>query len=267
MERRLLRRSGRRLVPTPEGQIVAEYARDIFGLDKELRQVLSGQGDSRHRVRLRVGLGNTMPKFLAHAVLSRALKESSGEEIHLVVLQGTLEWLISELTLHHIDLALTDQPVATSQGGGLRSELLGETPIAIFGAHGLVNEYGADLPHSLAGAPFLLPEPSSVMRRLLEEWFVQMGIQPKVTAEFIDSDTLKLFGEDGLGFFAGSAIVSDHIRRNHRVEELLTIEGRGERFYALTRPELEGSAPIEAILTAARSVLGDGEARGPASGG
>jgi LysR family transcriptional regulator, transcriptional activator of nhaA len=252
----LLHRSGRRLVPTAQGKIVAEYARDIFGLDQELRQVLSGQGDSRHRVRFRVGLGNTLPKFLGHAVLSRARVKADGEPLHLVVHQGSLDWLVAELSLHHLDLALTDQPVATHHGGNLRSVFLGESPIAIFGTAALVDRFGDDLPQSLAGAPFLLPEPRSVMRRLLEEWFVEQGIQPQVEAEFIDSGMLKLFGEDGRGFFAAPAVVSGHVRHTHRVEELMLLGGRGERFYALTRPELAGSTAIEAMLAAARALLG-----------
>ncbi len=256
LDHALLQRSGRRLVPTAEGRIVAEYARDIFGLEQELRQVLSGQGDGRHRVRLRVGLGNSLPKFLGHAVLSGAQVEADGDQLHLVVHQGSLDWLVAELTLHHLDLALTDQPVATVEGGTLRSEFLGESPIAIFGTAALVERYGHDLPHSLAGAPFLLPEPRSIMRRLLEEWFVEQGIQPRVEAEFIDSGMLKLFGEDGRGFFAAPAVVSEHVRHTHRVEEVMVLEGRGERFYALTRPEHAGVLAVEAILAAARTLLG-----------
>lgn len=252
---RLFERRGRRLVATAEGRVAAEYARDIFGLDQELRQVLRDKGSHRHRLRFRVGLGNNLPKFLGHAVLSRARQLDGGGDLHLVVHQGSLDWLISELSLHHLDVALTDRPVALGGRRDLRAELLGESPITIFGTTALIERYGGGLPASLDGAPFLLPEPRSTMRHLLEEWFVETGIQPEVCAEFIDSGMLKLFGEDGHGFFGAPSVVSEHVRHTHRVQEVLSIEGRGERFYALIRPELADSPAVEAVLRAAKSLL------------
>jgi len=257
--RPLFQRAGRRLQPTAEGLVVAEYAADIFGLDQELRQVLAGQGEARHRLRFRVGLGNSLPKFFGHAVLSRALDSGPEDELHLVAHQGSLDWLISELRIHHLDLALTDRPVALSHRGDLRAELLGESPLALFGTAELVERYGGDLPHSLAGAPFLLGEPNSTMRRLLEEWLVEVGVQPRIFAEFIDSGMLKLFGEDGRGFFAAPSVVADHVRHTHRVEQLTVLSGRGERFYSLVRSELADSAAVASVLDAARSLL-DGTA-------
>ncbi len=251
----LFARAGRRLVPTPAGRVAAEYAGDIFGLDQELRQVLEGGVEARHRARFRVGLGNNLPKFLGHAVLARA-QEQHGESMHLVVLQGDLDFLVSELSLHHLDIALTDRPVAFGDRGDLRAELLGESPVGLFGTAELVERYGGDLPGSLAGAPFLLPEPRSAMRRLVEEWFVENRLQPRIAAECLDSGMLKLFGEDGWGFFPAPTVVAEHVRHTHRVEQLLEIGGRGERFYALVRAQVANSEAVEAVLDAAREVLG-----------
>lgn len=251
----LFLRSGRRLVPTPAGRLAAEYARDIFGLDQELRQVLEGGLEARYRARLRVGLGNNLPKFLGHAILARA-EEEHGEAMHLVVQQGDLDFLVSELSLHHLDIALTDRPVAFGVREHLRAELLGESPIGLFGTAALVERYGGDLPGSLGEAAFLLPEPRSAMRQLVEEWFVEVGLQPRIAAEFTDNGMLKLFGEDGWGFFPAPTVVAEHIRHTHRVEQLLEIEGRRERFYALVRAPLAGSEVVEGVLRAAREILG-----------
>ncbi len=260
MGRALFVRSGRRLVATSDGRLVADYAADIFGLDQELRQALAS-GRAGHRARFRVGLGHSLPKFLGHAILAGA-RRALREPVHLVVHQADVDGLVADLALHHLDIALTDRPVASSGGRDVRAVLLGESPISLFGTPSLIERYGQDLPGSLADAPFLMPERGSAMRRLLEEWFVEIGVEPQISAEFTDSGMLKTFGEDGWGFFSAPAVVADHVRHTWRVEELLTLVGRRERFYALIRPSLAESAPVDAVLAAARALLGSSPSGG-----
>jgi DNA-binding transcriptional LysR family regulator len=63
---KLLRRSGRRLLPTEMGQAVFRYADEIFSLGRELLDMVRGRPTERP-MKLIVGVVDVMPKYIAMA--------------------------------------------------------------------------------------------------------------------------------------------------------------------------------------------------------
>ena len=80
----------------------------------------------------------------------------------------------------------------------------------------------------------ILPTTGAVLRRLLEQWFEENDIHPRIVAEFQDAAQLKSFGEMGLGIFPAPAIIADEVTRQHLVEEIGEIYDVFENFYAIS---------------------------------
>src|SRR5437867_2894769 len=77
---KLFARAGRRLVLTEVGQLVYRYADEIFGLGRELTDVLKGRPQGRP-VRLLVGISDLIPKLIAYRILQPALELKGGVQL------------------------------------------------------------------------------------------------------------------------------------------------------------------------------------------
>lgn len=80
----------------------------------------------------------------------------------------------------------------------------------------------------------LLPLAGSILRRDLERWLSRVQVSPNVVGEFDDSALLKVFGQSGLGVFAGPTVIEDEIRSQYGVQVLGRTEDVIERFHAIT---------------------------------
>ena len=78
---KLFRRAGRGLALTEVGQVVYRYADEIFGIGRELQDVLKGRPRGRP-ARLLVGISDLVPKLIAYRVLRPAL--SMPEPVQLI---------------------------------------------------------------------------------------------------------------------------------------------------------------------------------------
>src|SRR5689334_3645625 len=106
---KLFTRSGRHLALTEVGQIVFRYADEIFRLGGELQETLAGRPTGRP-VRFSVGVSDAMPKLLAYRLLEPALRLQP--PVRLVLREDEPERLLADLSIHALDLVLSDVPVA-----------------------------------------------------------------------------------------------------------------------------------------------------------
>ncbi len=247
----LFERRGRALVLTERGQVVKQYADDIFALGEEMVDVVRRSAGLRHAYRLRIGVGNDLPKLVAWELLSPALRVE-GFPVHLVVHQDRADRLVADLAVHHLDLVLTDRPVGLSSDVRAESILLGESKISLMAAPKLAARVLHDFPQSLEGAPVLLPEVGSAMRALLETWFERLRIRPRVVAEFGDSALLKAFGQEGAGIFPVPSAVREAVEAQYRVVALGEPEDTWERVYAVVMPSRMENPAVQAVLQAAQ---------------
>jgi LysR family transcriptional activator of nhaA len=227
---KLFNRSGRTLVLTDAGRTVYRYADEIFGLGAELMETLKGRPTGRP-MRLVVGIANVIPKLVAYRVLKPAFCLPEG--VHVECLEDRPDRLLAELATHRLDLVLTDAPAAPWVRVRAYSHLLGECGVSIFGTARLAMRRRRGFPHSLDGAPFLLPTADSTLRRSLDQWFEAQGVRPEIVGQFEDSALLKVLGQSGVGLFAVPSAIDAEVRGHYSVRLVGRIEIR-ERFYAIT---------------------------------
>lgn len=249
---KLFVRSGRGLALSEVGRVVYRYADEIFGLGRELQDVLKGRPRGRP-MRLVAGISDMLPKLIAYRVLAPAL--AMAEPVQLICHEDAPERLIADLADHHLDVVISDAPLASAVRVKAYSHLLGSCPAALFAAPGLARSLGRRFPASLDGAPFLMPMEGSMLRRSLEYWFEAQGIQPRIVGEFKDSALMKTFGEAGTGVFAAPMAIEAEVRKHYSVTRIAVMESIVERFYAISVERKIKHAAVLRITEAARDEL------------
>ncbi len=241
----LFDRVGRRLVLSEMGNVVMEYAEEIFAIGAELSQVVRGQKSAGHSV-LSVGVVSSMPKLIAERIIAPSLMDD--EPLRIRCHEASLEQLLGELAVHRLDLVLSDQPMP--QGLSLRAfnHRLGESGLAFFCQRSKARHYRAKFPDSLDEAPMLLPSQHSALRRRMEEWFDSINIAPQVVGEFDDSALLKAFGEAGAGLFAAPTVIENEICKMYSMSVIGRTDSVSEQFYAIS-PERRIKHPSVARIT------------------
>jgi LysR family transcriptional activator of nhaA len=258
MKAPLFTRSGRSLTLTETGRVVFRYADEIFGLGRELLDVVTGRPVGRP-VRLRVGVVDVLPKLIAHLLLEPALRLP--EQVRVVCLEGKLDQLAADLAIHNLDVVLSDTPLPPTVKAKVYNHLLGQCGVVVVGAPKLRDAYRAGFPKSLDGAPFLLPAEGTALRRSLDLWFDGHGVRPSIRGEFEDSALLKTFGRAGEGLFAIPDAAERDVRRHYGVKRVGRASGLRERFYAVSVERRLKHPAVVAISEQARQRLTSGEAK------
>lgn len=256
---KLFRKSGRNLALTDAGQVVFRYADEIFSLGQELTESLGGHRSGRP-LRFVVGVSDALPKLVAYRLIAPAL--GMEEPVRLVLREDRVDELFGDLALHRLDLVLADSPLPPTARVRAYNHPLGECGVTVFGTPPLAREHREGFPHSLDGAPFLVPTENTTLRRSLDRWFEQQGIRPELVAEIEDSAVLKVFGQAGAGLFAAPSVIEDEVVRQYRVEIVGRAEAVRERFYAISVERRLKHPAVVAISEAARNHL-----FAPAAGG
>ena len=249
---KLFTRVGRGLAMTEVGQVVYRYADDIFGLGRELQDVLKGRPRGRP-LRLLVGISDLVPKLIAYRVLQPVL--SMPEPVQLVCHEDTPERLLADLAEHRLDVVLSDAPVTSMVRVKAFNHLLGSCGVTLFGVSAIAASYRKNFPACLDGAPFLLPSEGSTLRRALEQWFDARDIRPKVVGEFKDSALLKTFGQAGTGIFPAPAAIEKEVCEHYKVSVVGRPESIAERFYAISVERKLKHPAVVTLSDAARDKL------------
>ncbi len=228
---KLLVRKGNQLRMTPLGERVFSYADEIFSLGRELVASLE-KPEHERPLQLVAGVVDALPKLVAYELLRPAL--TMPEPVYLRVTQGPLDQLLGSLSVHTLDVVLSDTPISPHFHVRAYNHPLGESDVGIFARPPLAQALRDGFPRSLTGQPFLLPARRTMLRRSLEYWFEQQDVSPNLIAEFDDSALLKAFAQEGLGAFAAPIIIADDLRETYHVELVGRCEGVHERYYALS---------------------------------
>lgn len=249
---KLFHKSGRKLLLTDTGRMVYHYAEEIFSLGRELNNTLKGQVTGAG-LRLVVGVSDALPKLAVYRLIEPAF--NIPETVQVLCYEDKAERLLTEMSLHSVDLVLSDSPLTPSGGAKAFNHLLGESGITVFGTPRLATVYRQDFPRSLTGAPFLLPTSNTALRRSLDQWFDSQGISPSIRAEIEDSALIKTFGSGGTGLFVAPTSVEAEIQQQYAVEAIGRIDAVQERFYAITMRRKLKHPAVTAILDNARENL------------
>jgi LysR family transcriptional activator of nhaA len=249
---KLLRRSGRHVVPTEMGQIVYRYADEIFALGRELLDTARGRPTGRP-MHVVIGVHDVVPKSIARWLIEPALKLP--EPVRITCREGSSEELLAELSVQRVDVVLADAPISPTVKVRAYNHLLGETGLSFLGAPRLVRKYRPGFPKSLHDAPMLMPTPGTAVRRSLDQWFESLDIRPRVIGEFDDSELRWEFGATGIGVFSAPLVLETHLARLYKVQRIGWAPSVLSTFYAISvERKLKHPAAV-AICEAARTTL------------
>ena len=214
----LLERSGARLEPTEAGTELATAAQRIELAISECADALAALRGLKGG-RVSIGVVSTAKYFAPHALgaFSRAFPSV---EIRLEV--GNRSTIIAALEANTLDLALTGRPPEHLE--------VDQAPI---GAHPHVIVARPDHPHArrrrapastLAAETFLVREPGSGTRNLMERFLAESRVTPRIGMEMASNETIKQAVMAGLGIaFLSAHTVSAELADRRLV--LLDIAG------------------------------------------
>ncbi|HJV53861.1 MAG TPA: transcriptional activator NhaR [Noviherbaspirillum sp.] len=243
----LLAPQGRRLVLTEAGRVALGYADQIFLLGEQMQEVLA-ETDIGHTMRLAVGISDSLPKLIASRLLDAALKLP--QKVKLICYEDDFESLLGNLSVHKLDVVLTDRPVPSGTTLRVFSHLLGESEISLFGLPELAKRYRPKFPESLNGAPVLLPTRGNAIRGRLDHWFENNDVRPDVVGEFDDNALLNTFGRNGAGLFPAPSALAKDVHEQFGAVPVGELAQVREQFYAISNERKIKHPAVEAILAA-----------------
>ena len=228
---KLFRRSGRNLVLTETGQLVLNYADEIFSAGRELMNAVK-QRPGKHPVRVNIGLTDAFPKLIAFQILRAAFRSEAA--IHMICREGEIGPLVSHLQAHRLDIVLADEPASSALKAKTFNHRLGRSGITFCAVPSLAAKLRRNFPRSLDGAPALLPTQNMGMRAALETWFDSKTIRPRLVGEFEDSALMEVCSTGGRGFTAVHTVVDRAALKHFGLRVIARVDECGTDFYAIT---------------------------------
>ena len=243
----LFRPQGLRLVLTEAGQVALRYADQIFLLGGQLLEALA-ETDLDKTLRLTVGISDSLPKLIASRLLDSAL--TLPQQVRLICYEEQFDTLLGKLSVHKLDVMLTDRPVPPGSALRVFSHLLGEFEIGLFGLPTLAEKYRDNFPASLQGAPLLLPTRNNALRGRIDQWLGAHDLSPTIFGEFDDSALLNTFGQQGRGLFPAPTALAADVQSQLGAVLVGAMSQVREQIYALSNERKIQHPAIAAILNA-----------------
>jgi DNA-binding transcriptional LysR family regulator len=171
----LTERDGRSLRLTPAGEVYARYAADVLGLlESGARAALEAAAGAARE--LRVAAVNTAGEYLVSPLLRAFSTEYPDVELELVV--SNRERVFGLLVEHAVDVAIAGRP---PHGGSVVGHPLVPNEIVLVTAPDDPLARRRAVPvQELAERPWLVREPGSGTRMMLEEFLARHELRPKL---------------------------------------------------------------------------------------
>jgi LysR family transcriptional regulator, transcriptional activator of nhaA len=248
----LFRRTGRRLELTSAGTLALRHAEEIFQIGNELEALLRNRpvgGD----LLFRVGVVDAVPKSMAHRLLKPAL--GLAEPVRLICHEDKPEALFGELALHKLDLVIADRPLPRELGVKGYNHELGRSSVTFCATPRLADLYRDNFPHSLYGAPLLMPGEGTSLRGEINHWLLKNDIQPHIVGEFDDTVLMKAFGQAGVGVFPVPAAIAEEVRHQYGVVTIGYAEEAVVRYFAISQERRLKHPAVIAVRQGAKRSL------------
>jgi DNA-binding transcriptional LysR family regulator len=201
--------NGKRLIPTPAAMRLAEQARRLVGLSRQIKQEFCN--DLKH---------DTQPFYFSTGVttliyqLGEPLKQLRTEyaQVPIRVVVNPTEDTLAGLQDRRYDLGLISLPIGEESLRNIKivplfeEELLIVSPAASMTQGGQIISMRAS---ELAGLPFLFYPKGTVLRNLIDRFFEQIGVVPDVVMEADDTEAITRLVECGFGY----SIIPEHALR------------------------------------------------------
>jgi len=213
-------RRGKRLVPTPAALRLAERAKEIVKLMGHIQQEFENDVSKDSRP-FHFATGVTTLIYQMGRPLRQLRNRFPNAEIRVTV--SVTEEMIAGLHDRRFDLALISLPVPEDNLQIIPlfdEELLIVRPSAKKAASNHIRSVRAA---ELANVPFLLYPKRSNVRHTIDEFFREIGVQPRVQMEAEDTEGIKRLVESGFGY----SILPEHaLRGGSHFFQKLRVDGR-----------------------------------------
>jgi DNA-binding transcriptional LysR family regulator len=212
-------RSGKRILPTPHAFRFAEHAREVMRRMAEIHRDFADAPSEDSRP-FHFASGATTLIYRLGAPLRTLRRRFPHADLHVTV--GPTERIVDGLIDRKFDLGLISLPLL--QPDLTIVPLYQEELLVIRPASGVTADTSVSAIQTpeLGSAPFLLYPHGSNMRAIIERWFRDLGIAPRVIMEADDTEVIKRLVESGFGY----SILPQY-----------ALSGRGHRFQKLRVPE------------------------------
>jgi DNA-binding transcriptional LysR family regulator len=247
-------RRGKRLIPTPAALRLAEHAKEVVKMMSRIHQEFEDDVSKDLRPFL-FATGVTTLIYQLGRPLRELRKRFPNAEIRLTV--GVTEEMVAGLLDRRFDLALISLPIAEDNLKVLPlfdEELLVVRPSANKVGNGHVSSMRAS---ELSGVPFLLYPRRSNVRLVIDHFFKEIGVVPRVLMEADDTEAIKRLVESGFGY----SILPEHALRgrSHFFQKSRVQGHRLTRSLALAMAQTECPRKLtESIATFLRAALVQG---------
>jgi DNA-binding transcriptional LysR family regulator len=189
-------RAGRNIAPTEQARRLAEHAREVMKRIRDIQQDFANDPASDSRP-FHFATGATALIHRLGRPLRLLRKRFPKADIHVTV--AATEQMVAGLLDGRYDLSLISLP--WPQQDLTIMPLFKEELVVLRPAR--QRAAGAVLPVTpaeLAGAPFLLYPKTSNMRTMIDRFFAELGISPRVIMEADDTEAIKRLVEAGFGY-------------------------------------------------------------------
>ncbi len=239
---KLMKKSGRTVEPTELGQLVFKYADKMYNLSYEMLDIINYS--QRENWLFEVGVADALSKRIVSKILSYATDSESA--VHLRCFESTHEHLLEKLSVHKLDMIISDCPVDVSKKAGLYSKKLGEVSMSFFSAN---DKKGSVFPEEIENYQLLLPSANTTIGRKVWRWFDSLGITPNVLGEFDDVALMKAFAEmhpDTI-FIAPTHHLNPHSQTEQQFYPIAKISELREEYHVIFAERMIQHPAVQAI--------------------
>jgi LysR family transcriptional activator of nhaA len=239
----LFLREGRSMLLTDAGRVVKQYARRIFDSGDELVEVI-GRGSLTGPQTVYVGIVDSVPKLLASSLLIRTW--ATHPEIKVVMREGLPGELFPALAAHQLDVVIANEPAPSSLKTLLYSKQTGKFGVRFVASPGLKKSFRRKT--GLTGFPVLVPTLESPLRRELDRWWAENGVEPAIRAEFDDTAAMWELAASGAGAAPVIEPVLKEVSERYGLQELPLTTGIFEELFVVTAERQFSHEGLRAIV-------------------
>lgn len=205
---------------TGDGMILTDAGREVLALAERIEAAMAACAMSLETMagktggRIAIGAVSTAKYFVPFAISAFAKLHP---KIDITLTIGNREETIAALRSYDLDIAIMGRPPA---GIDMDVNLIGDHPHVIIAStdHRLARAVQLK-PSDLTGETFLIREPGSGTRGLMEQMFENAGLRPHIGMEMSSNETIKQAVMAGLGM----AFISAHTVASELEERRLAV--------------------------------------------
>jgi LysR family transcriptional regulator, transcriptional activator of nhaA len=189
----LFERKNKKLILTETGQVVYEYAQEIFNLGTEMITTLNDR--AYNHIKIQIGIQSSVPKNLVSKITSYIYENFNSV---ISVYNGSIEEVTMGVVSHKLDIAILNYPPIIKDKTILFSKRILSSPIVMAGSKKFLHLKNKPL-QNFSSVPLILPTSQVGLRQMIEQHFNNHGMQMNMVGEAEDTIVQKNMAISGNG--------------------------------------------------------------------